>query len=297
MATEAQTVVDIADQGVRAAKASLSLYSTLISSVIPWNEFKEAIDSLIASQNQYSSEAGIQVAQIQTLLQSSHANYDSSLQSVYAWCKKSAPMLGDFMKIFEHTRDSQKAEIQKNLLTTILKDGETAMDTAIKQLEQSKRSFNEASGALVTLKTTLDNDFSKGSSNYNSKKDDLRTKAYAGAAAGAAFGPIGLAIAYAIAAGKVEGEMIPAMEREFAETKRRFERLQDIVVAAQNTITEAKVSISQEIRALGTISSQIETTKTFVETWALVPELLFDPLKKSTSELINMCNEYTRSHG
>jgi len=291
-AAEAAAIVDTADKGVKAANGALDLYNKMINQVIPWDEFKEAMEALKANQKQYSDEAAKQVGSIQTLLLNSNDNYDSSVQSVYRWCKMASPVLGQYMSLFAHTTDPKVAEAQKILLLKVLNDGSSAMETAIDELEESKKSFNGASGELTTLKTTLDNDFSKGSSYFDSKVTALRTKAYAGAAAGVFFGPIGLAISYGIAAGVTEGELIPKLEKAFAETQKMFDNLQDIVTKAQESITEAKASLGQEIRVLGVMSAKVEETKTFAETWALVPSLLFDPLKKSTTELIGMCDEY-----
>ena len=123
--------------------------------------------------------------------------------------------------------------------------------------------------------------------------EDLRKQAYGGAAVGAVFGPIGLAVSYSIAAGVVEGELIPNLLKAFKETQKMFEDLQNTVKTTQESIDSAKLAITAEIRALGTMSAKIEETKTFAETWALVPSVLFGDLKKSTNQLIDMCKQYT----
>jgi hypothetical protein len=104
------------------------------------------------------------------------------------------------------------------------------MTDAMYQLEASSKSFNTATGKLTTLNSMLKEDFSKGSSYFDSAVNKVCTDAYAGAAVGAAFGPIGLAISYSIATGVVEGKLIPNL----------FDHMENMVQAAQKNITEAK---------------------------------------------------------
>jgi len=292
MSASAVAVVDTADKAIKAADQALDLYNKMVDQVIPWNEFKSTMEALEANQKQYSNQAAVIVGEVQTLLLNSNDAYDSSTQSVYRWCKMSAPVLTQKLSLFAIIGDPNIAEAQKILLMKVLDEGENAMRIAIANLEKSKSSFNTASGQLTTLKTVLDNDFAQGSSYYDAKISEVRIKAYAGAAAGAVFGPIGLAVAYAIAAGVVEGELIPAMEKAFAETKVMFEKLQDVIDEAQSGIAKAKVSLSEEIRVIGVMYAQIKTTGTFAETWALVPSVLFGDLKKAIAKLIAMCQQY-----
>ena len=291
--TEAAEVVDTAKNGVDAANEALDLYNKSVNQLIPWDTFMQAMKDLRDNEKQYSDVAAVIVGKVQTLLLNSSDEYDSSLEEVNKWCKMAVPVLGQYMTLFEMTSDPKIAEAQKILLLKVLNDGSTHMDNAIAKLEVSKKSFNDAYGQLTTLKTQLDNDFKEGSSYYKSAVSDLRKQAYGGAAAGAVFGPIGLAVSYSIAAGVVEGELIPNLLKAFKETQKMFEDLQNTVKTTQESIDSAKLAITAEIRALGTMSAKIEETKTFAATWALVPSVLFGDLKKSTNQLIDMCKQYT----
>ena len=291
--TEAAEVVDTAKNGVDAANEALDLYNKSVNQLIPWDTFMQAMKDLRDNEKQYSDLAAVIVGKVQTLLLNSSDEYDSSLEEVNKWCKMAVPVLGQYMTLFAMTSDPKIAEAQKLLLLKVLNDGSTHMDNAIAKLEVSKKSFNDAYGQLTTLKTQLDNDFKEGSSYYQSAIEDLRKQAYGGAAAGAVFGPIGLAVSYSIAAGVVEGELIPNLLKAFKETQKMFDDLQNTVKTTQQSIDSAKLAITAEIRALGTMSAKIEETKTFAETWALVPSVLFGDLKKSTNQLIDMCKQYT----
>ncbi|EOU0395964.1 hemolysin HlyE, partial [Shigella sonnei] len=96
----------------------------------------------------------------------------------------------------------------------VLDDGITKLNEAQKSLLVSSQSFNNASGKLLALDSQLTNDFSEKSSYFQSQVDKIRKEAYAGAAAGVVAGPFGLIISYSIAAGVVEGKLIPELKNK-----------------------------------------------------------------------------------
>ena len=289
---EAATVVETANKGVVVASSVLHLYNKTVNQVIPWNTFEKAMKELRDSKDEYSDAAAEIVGKVQTLLLNSCDEYSSSLEAVNTWCKMAVPVLGQYMCLFEHITNSKVAEAQKVLLLKVLNEGSKHMTDAISKLEASKRSFNVAFGQLTALRTQLQNDFSKGSDYFERAKSKLRAEAYGGAVAGIVLGPIGLAISYSIAAGVVEGELVPKLEKAFKETAEKFDNLQETVNQAQRSIESAKKALGEEIRVLGTMSAKIEETKAFAETWALVPLVLFGDFKKSTNQLIDMCKQY-----
>lgn len=91
------------------------------------------------------------------------------------------------------------------------------------------------------MSTILDNDFHDDSEYFLAQLAKLRTEAYLGAGAAGVvgfvfFGPFSLSVSYAIAAGVVEGELIPALKRGFEETEEFFDRLEITITGAQDTI-------------------------------------------------------------
>ena len=289
---EALAIVETVQTGVDAANGALNLYNNTVNQLIPWDTFKQAMKDLKENSKQYSDKSAVLVGKVQTLLLNSSDEYDSSLEEVNRWCKMAVPVLGQFMSLFEKITDSNVAQAQKILLLKVLNEGSEHLTRAISKLEASKMSFNEASGHLITLVSQLEHDFNAGSAFYLSAVAELRAQAYGGAAVGAAFGPLGLALSYSIAAGVVEGSLIPSLVRAFQETLTLFNNLKTDVEKTQKDIESAKESITNEIRALGTMSGKIEETKTFAETWSLIPSVLFGDLKKSTNQLIDMCKQY-----
>ena len=293
---EAVAVAEIAKAGLVSVSDVLKLYDGAVNDVIPWELFRQTIEDLKNSEKEYSDVAAELVGKVQTHLLNSSDEYESSLEEVNRWCKMAVPVLGQFMSLFEHTTNKDVAEAQKILLLQVLDDGADQIGKAITKLEASTKSFNDAQGLITTLTNQLDTDFKQGSSYYKAAVQKVRIQAYCGAATGVVFlGPIGLAISYSIAAGVTEGHLIPKLEKAFNETKKMFEKLLDTVAEARASIESAKKSISQEIRVLGDVSAKINSTKSFATSWARAPSVLFDGLKKSTNELIDMCKQYTIS--
>ncbi|MEM6614772.1 MAG: hemolysin E [Cyanobacteria bacterium P01_C01_bin.72] len=153
-------------------------------------------------------------------------------------------------------------------------------------------SFNDASGELTALNAILSEDFVEGSAYFNAQVDKIRKEAYGGAAAGVIFGPLGLAISYGIAAGVVEGEMVPTLRKQLAQVQAAFSALSVLVESAQNNIVDAKKKIADEVRTIGNMKSKTEET----EMWVEFDDLMLKQLKKSANSLIKLCDEYIERH-
>lgn len=232
MATTAVTpvvAVDTVYKGMKAGSDAIDLYNKMVNQAIPWATFEKYIEELKSAKEQYSEEATAIVGEVQTLLMASKDEYKSSTKAVYRWCDTAAVLMDQFMVLFASTTDKDLAEAQLTLLTEVLEEGQKAMTDAILQLEASSKSCNGAAGKLTYLNAVLKQDFSKGSDYYEAAVDKVRTEAYAGAVAGAVSGPEGLAIAYSIAAGVVEGSLIPELDKAFAETQAGFEKITKLV--------------------------------------------------------------------
>ena len=291
----AKEVVDIAEKAIKAGSNAIDMYNKMVDQVIPWATFDGIISDLKGNKDQYSAAAAVIVGEVQTLLMDSKDSYDSSTGAVYRWCQSAVPLLQGFMALFESISDPGAAKAQLVLFKETLNQGQLAMELAIKELEKSKESFNKAAGKLTALNAKLKEDFSPRSAYYDAAVAKVRKEAYAGAAAGVVFGPIGLAIAYAIAAGVVEGELIPNLEKAFAETKASFNKMETMLTGAQTDITQAKEKLSDEVKVVGTILAQIKTTDAFAKAWSFAPSTMFGMLKDSTNKLIAMCEAYVKS--
>ncbi len=96
--------------------------------------------------------------------------------------------------------------------------------------------------------------FQKKNSYFQSQVDKIRKEAYAGVVAG----PFGLIISYSIAAGVVEGKLIPNKD-----------------------IDAAKLKLTTEIVAIGEIKTETETTRFYVDYDDLMLSLLKEAAKKN----------------
>lgn len=85
--------------------------------------------------------------------------------------------------------------------------------------------------------------FQKKNSYFQSQVDKIRKEAYAGVVAG----PFGLIISYSIAAGVVEGKLIPELKNKLKSVQNFFTTLSNTVKQANKDIDAAKLKLTTEI--------------------------------------------------
>lgn len=222
----------------------------------------------------------------------SEDKYFEATQTVYEWCGVATQLLAAYILLFDEYNE-KKASAQKDILIKVLDDGITKLNEAQKSLLVSSQSFNNASGKLLALDSQLTNDFSEKSSYFQSQVDKIRKEAYAGAAAGVVAGPFGLIISYSIAAGVVEGKLIPELKNKLKSVQSFFTTLSNTVKQANKDIDAAKLKLTTEIAAIGEIKTETETTRFYVD----YDDLMLSLLKEAAKKMINTCNEYQKRHG
>jgi hemolysin E len=289
---DAKATADIISKGLTTAQAALDVYNKTIDQVIPWKTFDDAIAELLRYQDEYSEQAAALVAGIKTLLLNSRDAYYSATQSVYEWCGVTSQLLAAYLTLFDDYCE-KKADAQKAILLKTLGDGITKMTAAKDQLEKSSGSFNSAAGNLITLQIQFNTDFDSKSAYFSKQVNKVRAEAYGGAAAGVVLGPFGLIISYAVAAGIVEGKLIPELEQKFGEVKTYFQNLKDTVTQAGTDIEDAKTKLQTEISAIGEMLIKTNTTSLYVT----FDDLMVSLLKHEAQILIDLCNEYQKRHG
>ncbi|MGL9641437.1 hemolysin HlyE [Escherichia coli] len=274
------------------ADGALDLYNKYLDQVIPWQTFDETIKELSRFKQEYSQAASVLVGDIKTLLMDSQDKYFEATQTVYEWCGVATQLLAAYIFLFDEYNE-KKASAQKDILIKVLDDGITKLNEAQKSLLVSSQSFNNASGKLLALDSQLTNDFSEKSSYFQSQVDKIRKEAYAGAAAGIVAGPFGLIISYSIAAGVVEGKLIPELKNKLKSVQNFFTTLSNTVKQANKDIDAAKLKLTTEIAAIGEIKTETETTRFYVD----YDDLMLSLLKEAAKKMINTCNEYQKRHG
>ncbi len=112
-------------------------------------------------------------------------------------------------------------------------------------------------------------------------------------AAGIVAGPFGLIISYSIAAGVIEGKLIPELNNRLKAVQNFFTSLSATVKQANKDIDAAKLKLATEIAAIGEIKTETETTRFYVD----YDDLMLSLLKGAAKKMINTCNEYQQRHG
>ncbi|MBP8813134.1 MAG: hemolysin E [Laribacter sp.] len=283
---------ETAKTAIETADKALDLYNKVLDQLIPWKTFEETIKELTRYKDEYSQKSSTLVGEVKTLLLDCQDKYFESTQSVYEWCGVSGQLLTAYLKLFEEPNE-KKAEAQKAILIKVLDEGILKMKASMDCLGRCSSSFNAAAGKLLALESQLSNDFNEESSFFQGQVDKVRKEAYAGAAAGLAAGPFGLIISYSIAAGVVEGKLVPALKEKFKSVETFFKALKDKVQGASVTIDETKLKLENEISAISEMSAQTKVTRTYVD----FDDLMMDLLKDAAGKLITQCNEYQKRHG
>lgn len=292
MPSEAQAAVDTTKGAIEAADKAIDLYNKVLDQIIPWEEFEKTIKELNRYQDQYSKESAELVGQIKTLILESQDKYFASTQVIYEWCATSSELLKAYITLFQEY-DERKATAQKAILLKVLGDGIGKMTKSQDALQKSSESFNSAAGKLVALNAQLSNDFSDKSLFFQNQVDKLRKEAYGGAAGGIIAGPFGLIVSYSIAAGVVEGKLVPALKAKLDSVKTFFENLKTTITSAADEITKTKDKLKDEVSVIGTMKSQTETTQLYVE----YDDMMLSLLKDAATKLIAQCAAYQKRHG
>jgi hemolysin E len=287
---EAKAAIEITEQGIEAMRKAMKLYDEIMDKIIPWNTFKDTVDTLLSFEADYSEEAYGYVKQAKLLIESSRDNYIASTRSVYEWCSLAVSLLKAYIKLLDQRTS---ADSQKKLIIRVLDEGHAKMTTAIELLNSTNSYFNSLKVELEGLNRQLGSDFDRRSAWFDTQVDKIRKEAYGGAAAGAIGGPIGLMISYSIAAGVVEGKLIPELESKLKGVKERFSKLQTTVTDTVSEIATSKTKLVKEVSVISTIRTQVETVKVFVD---INEEALYDELKSDVQKLINLCTNYQQKH-
>lgn len=259
--TPAESVKLIKD-AIETADQALDLYNKVLDQIIPWGTFEETIARIAQYRDDYSIEAAMLVGKVTTLLGNSQDSYFEAVDKVYQWCDVAVVVLPAYVNALS---DPDTASKQKDLLLKVLQVGAQDINAGVTKLEEASRSFNDADGELTVLYKRLDEDFDQQSGYFKQQVDKIRKEAYGGAAVGVVGGPFGLIVAYAIAAGVVEGQLVPELMTRLESVKAFFKKLQDEITATQSEIGGAKVELRNEAVALGELKSEIETTAIFIE--------------------------------
>ena len=116
---DAATEIMLAMDAVSAVTHAMVVINKLMEATIPWKDFREIIQKLEESKDQYSNEAASVVGEVAKLLLDSSDSYVLSVNNVDNWCKSAVQHLEVYLNLFAGTKDKGTAEAQKILLLTV----------------------------------------------------------------------------------------------------------------------------------------------------------------------------------
>lgn len=286
-----EEAIGLIKDSIETADQALDLYNKVLDQIVPWGTFEETLTRIDEYKEDYSAKAAELVGKVQTKLQDSKDCYFQAVSEVYIWCGVAKAVLPAYVNSIT---DPEKAASQLPLILKVLDKGITSIDRGIEQLQNSSMSFNAASGELLALDKKLEEDFNTKSEYFKQQEDKIRKEAYGGAAAGVVAGPFGLIIAYSIAAGVVEGKLIPELKAKLSKVKDFFVRIRGEIESTQSQISEAKLSLQSEATALGELKEEIETAQIFIE--SNTDNALKDEVIDAANKLVESCISYRDRH-
>lgn len=289
-ATDPSDLAKTAKDGIEAADKALDLYNKILDQVIPWNLFDETIKKLHLAVDHLSDESGNLLAEVKTQLMNGMDQYHSSTQKVFEWSSLASTSLKKYLKLFSYAdKPGMKEKVikaQKDIVLGVLTDGIKLMTAAQTDLHQASMSFNNASGRLTKLNQQLETELTKNSNYYNDQVAKIRTNAYASAW-------IGGFIGYAVAAGVVEGELIPNLLKGFELVKNRFIELRETVLKATTDIDDTKLKLRNEIDVITDLKTDTVSAKNDIKDLGSFQEFI----EESVNKLIASCTKYMERHG
>lgn len=278
--------METAKKAIAASNEAMDLFNKVLDQKVPWHAFEATLDELDRFRNDYSTKAAALVAEVKTKMSQGMTAYYEASKHVYEWCMMMEPLLQKYIALFDHINTAKSTE-QKQVLIKVLDDGIKEMEKAQKMLGDCSSSFNGAAGKLTTLRHQLSSDFNENSDYFSGKISQTRAEGYG---ISSIFGPIGLAIA----AGVVEGKMVPELKARLRGVENFYNNLNKVVNKSFGDIDATKAKLNGEIRSIGELKVQTEEMSTYASIDGATE--LRDIVIASAKDLIGKCSTYRSKH-
>lgn len=250
--SEAKRVIEIVRADIETVDKALTLYDRATDRVMPWSEYD---DTLVAMDHrkEYSVESAKLIGEIKTLLMDGVDAYASTTQNVHEWAGLMIPLLRTYHKLLDDYTPTS-AEAQKKILLKILDDGLAKTWETVRKLDHSSAYFGRAAAKLGTLNEQLESEFDKNGEIAEGRIRAIRLRAYV---AGAWYGIPGLSVA----AGVVEGKLIPQLMEEYASIKKFYVNLKERVVTTFRVIGKTTGNMKDQVEQIRDLKTKIEGTE------------------------------------
>lgn len=277
----------IAKDGIDTLDRGLELYNKHLDKIIPWAELNKTLDKLNEFRSDYSEQAAALISEIQTKMYDGMDAYFRATQNIFQWCGLVLDLLEDYTPLLEGEMNQALYDNQRDIILQALDDGIDRMEKGKEELATSSSSFNVAAGKLTQLNRRLSDDFNENSEYYQAQKAHIRTVGYGAAAPFLIFG-------ITIAAGVIEGVLIPELNAKMEAIEEWYEDLRKEVSLSQMNIMITKDNLNREITHIGELQNKAVTARVFIRT--TYTDKIKAKLVKSVNNLIAKCNEYRDRH-
>ena len=173
-----------------------------------------------------------------------------------------------------------------------------AMEEKVKEAEDALREASDilhnAQSELTSIVNTLQRLQNQFIEERKKAEAEARREAYGGAAAGIILGPIGLILAYSIAAGVTEGHTIPEIEEDFKRQRKRMAGYIEGFEKMWEQTKELQEGLDGKRHKLIDIHGKLSATGALAETnMTSIPLLHFDLIRKNAQALVDECERFS----
>lgn len=261
---------------------------------IPSDEFKDVIKRLDEYRNSYSPRAADLAGEVKTLLNDALDTYFMAANSVYEWCGVAIKRLTQYNNYLKNLTPF-KLKLQHKIIIQVLEEGIKRMTEAQKALDLASRSFNKASGQIVSLTAQLNSDFDKDSeytrlevARLEKEKNDAKSCIFW--------------FCWENSKTRTIDELKKLINEKLKGVKKFHDDVKDALVQADKKIDETKQKLRDEITAIGEVKAQTEVTLDTINDIkdAEVEDYkdgdLQKTIKTEVDSLIEECRKYRARH-
>lgn len=279
--------IAVAKEGIETLDKGLDLYHKQLDKIIPWEEFNITVTKLNQYRSNYSTKAGALIGEVQTKLMDGMDAYSRATQNIYQWSGLAIDLLEPYKELFDGVLNQDLYTTQRQIIIQLLEQGIAKMEMGKAELAASSSSFNVAHGKLTELNRRLKDDFNENSEYYNEQISHIRAVGYRAAAPFSIFG-------LAIAAGVIEGKLIPDLNAKMREIEKFYDDIENEIQLSKININLTKGRLTDEITHIGELQNKAIAAQVFVRT--PYTETIKKTLLKSVDNLLIKCRQYRERH-
>lgn len=280
-------IVELAAKSIKTLDSGLDLYTKYLDKLIRWDDFDKTIEKMNKFRSEYSKEAATLIGEIQTKFMNAKDAYFRATRHIFDWCGLALILLKPYRAFFEGEMDQETYNSTRDIILELLQAGVNYMDKGTEELTACSSSFNEAAGKLTELNLRLVADFNETSDYYETQKVRIRY----GYAYAVPFSILGISIAALV----IEGNLIPALDKQMRNIEHYFQDLEKEVQSSKTKIVDTKDILEKEVSQIGKLETEVKAPLFFIKMTNV--EKIKKFLLESVDNLIMNCKAYQTRHG